>query len=65
VTLHSVTEWTETLEHGANRLAGTSPPGIVRAAVEASQVTCQWPQPYGDGTTGVQIAAILRRILEA
>jgi len=64
VTLHYVTEWTETLEHGANRLAGTSPEGIVKAALEAYQQTGEWPQPYGDGTTGEMICGILRRILE-
>jgi UDP-N-acetylglucosamine 2-epimerase (non-hydrolysing) len=64
VTLHTVTEWTETLEHGANRLAGTQPADIVKAAHEAYDMPSGWPQPFGDGRASEKIVAIARQILE-
>jgi UDP-N-acetylglucosamine 2-epimerase (non-hydrolysing) len=59
VTLRENTERPETLEIGANVLAGTEP-ARVRAAVRR-QIDAKrgWPNPYGDGTTSRQIAAIV------
>ncbi len=59
VTLRENTERPETLEIGANVLAGTDP-GQVRAAVR-KQLGAKglWRNPYGDGTTSKQIATIV------
>lgn len=56
VTLRENTERPETLEIGANVLAGTDP-GRVRAGVR-SQLDARrdWPNPFGDGSTGATIA---------
>lgn len=64
VTLRENTEWVETLEHGANRLAGTDPQRIQDGARQALQVSRGWPIPFGDGTTAAQIATIVQRVLE-
>ena len=59
VTLRENTERPETLEIGSNVLAGTDP-GRVRSAVRRQiGVRRAWPNPYGDGTTSRQIAAIV------
>lgn len=63
VTLRENTEWTETLVGGANRLAGTAPERIEAAAQEAMNVDIDWPVPFGNGDTAVQIVEICRRIL--
>ncbi len=56
VTLRENTERPETLEIGSNVLAGTDPERVrdaVRRQLDAGRT---WPNPYGDGTTGKQIA---------
>lgn len=63
VTLRENTEWVETLEQGANRLAGTEPSRIVAASLEAMGVKREWPVPFGDGTTSRQIAKICQQVL--
>ena len=56
VTLRENTERPETLEIGSNVLAGTDP-AQVRAAVRRQLAAKrEWPNPFGDGTTGKQIA---------
>src|SRR5207249_5299567 len=56
VTLREHTERPETLEIGSNVLAGTDP-ARVRAAVRRQLgAKREWPNPFGDGTTGKQIA---------
>lgn len=63
VTIRENTEWVETLEHGANRLAGTDPERIVAAAKEAVKVKKEWPVPFGDGKAAVQVVNICAKIL--
>jgi len=55
VTLRENTEWTETLEIGANRLAGTAPERIRSAASEAANRRSDWPIPFGDGKAAERI----------
>lgn len=55
VTLRENTEWTETVESGANRLAGTDPARIVAAARAATASMPVWDIPFGDGTARVGI----------
>lgn len=64
VTLRENPEWVETLENGANRLAGTDPVRIVNAADEAFHADRNWPVPFGSGDTAKQIAEICQEILE-
>jgi UDP-N-acetylglucosamine 2-epimerase (non-hydrolysing) len=64
VTVRENTEWVETLENGANRLAGTDPERIVSAADEAFHADRNWPVPFGSGDTAKQIAEICQEILE-
>ena len=65
VTVRENTEWTETLEIGANRLAGTDPDRIVQAAEEAYRVRRDWTVPFGDGKTAEKIVEICARVMEA
>lgn len=62
VTLRENTEWTETLEIGANRLAGCAPARIVAAAAEALSAPRHWPRPFGDGTAAVRIADLCEEV---
>ena len=67
ITLRESTEWTETLESGANRLAGTDPRRIRSAAraVQREPPTWRAARVYGDGRAGERIAAIIARFLAA
>lgn len=56
VTLRDNTEWVETLDIGANRLAGCDPAAIVRAAREALAAPRDWNVPFGDGHAAAAIA---------
>ena len=59
VTLRENTERPETLESGANVLAGTDP-ARVRAAVRRQRDAPRgWPNPYGDGTASRKIATLV------
>jgi len=58
VTLRENTERPETLEIGANVLAGTDPARILEAAARQLAATHEWPNPYGDGATGDRVAEI-------
>lgn len=55
VTLRENTEWTETIEIGANRLAGTDPESVRIAAGEAADSSTDWPIPFGDGKASERI----------
>ncbi|MCW4033728.1 MAG: UDP-N-acetylglucosamine 2-epimerase (non-hydrolyzing) [Candidatus Bathyarchaeota archaeon] len=59
VTLRDNTERPETLEVGANMLAGTYPDKIVECAKTMVSKNGGWPNPFGDGTTGQQIVETL------
>ncbi|MFB6105943.1 MAG: non-hydrolyzing UDP-N-acetylglucosamine 2-epimerase [Halobacteriaceae archaeon] len=59
VTVRDSTERQETVEIGANRLAGTDPREVARAATAMLEAPTDWPVPYGDGTAAVQILDVL------
>ena len=64
VTLRENSEWTETLDSGANRLAGTDPAQIVTAAGEALAACREWPVPFGEGDAAVRITTAVAEVLE-
>lgn len=63
VTLRANTEWTETLDIGANQLAGTDPTDIVSTARRACSRRCEWSIPFGDGHSAEKIAACLKEAI--
>lgn len=64
VTLRDSTEWTETIEIGANRLAGCDPDRILAAARAAVAVEPDWPMPFGDGAAARRIVEIAERVIK-
>jgi UDP-N-acetylglucosamine 2-epimerase (non-hydrolysing) len=65
VTLRDATEWTETLELGANALAGTDPERIAAAAREMSGALGSWEQPFGDGRAAERIVRVASEVVSA
>jgi UDP-N-acetylglucosamine 2-epimerase (non-hydrolysing) len=64
VTLRENTEWTETMEIGANRLAGTDPEAICRAvAAWENGPRQEWSQPFGPPGASRRIVECLRKEL--
>lgn len=63
VTLRENTEWTETLEIGANALAGTEPKRIVEAVRRMLQAKKGWDVPFGDGQSAVRIVDVALDVL--
>ncbi len=63
VTLRDSTEWGETLEIGANRLAGCDPERVVAAARQALASERDWGVPFGDGDAAERIVAICERLI--
>lgn len=63
VTLRDNTERPESVAVGANLLAGAEPARIVDAARRMSARPRDWQNPFGDGTSGLQIVDALRAIL--
>jgi UDP-N-acetylglucosamine 2-epimerase (non-hydrolysing) len=61
VTVRDNTERQETLEIGANRLAGTDPDDIVRSVGDALSAPLGWEAPYGDGHAAERILDVLER----
>lgn len=65
VTLRDNTERPETLEVGANRLAGTEPERIVASSEQMLMTQQEWTNPFGNGSTAEQILEILGKETEA
>ena len=61
VTLRDNTERPETVEVGANVLAGTSPDAILRCARAMLAKPARWENPFGDGHAAEHILSILER----
>jgi UDP-N-acetylglucosamine 2-epimerase (non-hydrolysing) len=61
VTLRDNTERPESVAVGANLLAGADPARIVECALEMSRRARDWPNPFGDGHSGVRIVDLLAR----
>ena len=59
VTVRNSTERPETVENGANVLAGTDPDRIMAAASRMIQSDTDWENPFGDGNAGERIVSIL------
>jgi UDP-N-acetylglucosamine 2-epimerase (non-hydrolysing) len=59
VTLRDNTERPESVEVGANRLAGADPDAIVTAARAMKDRPRDWPNPFGDGASGLRIVDLL------
>ncbi len=59
VTLRDNTERPESVEVGANRLAGADPARIVDAARAMAARARDWPNPFGDGRAGERIVDVL------
>jgi UDP-N-acetylglucosamine 2-epimerase (non-hydrolysing) len=63
VTLRYNTERPETIDVGANTLAGTKPREILESAKKMLGTKNNWENPFGDGTAAKQIISILRKNL--
>ena len=59
VTLRDNTERPESVEVGANELAGADPERIVAAARRMRARSRDWPNPFGDGKAGERIVDVL------
>jgi len=59
VTLRETTERPETIQVGANWLAGTDSVSILWAVNKMSNKLHSWPNPYGDRTAGEKIIDII------
>lgn len=61
VTLRDNTERPESLDAGANRLAGADPALIADAAITMVDRRASWTNPFGDGRSGERIIAAITR----
>lgn len=59
VTLRDTTEWPETVECGANRVAGTDPENVLRVVRENHATDWSHTAPYGDGNSAEKIVGEL------
>jgi UDP-N-acetylglucosamine 2-epimerase (non-hydrolysing) len=59
VTLRENTERPETLEVGANILAGIAPARVLSAVQQMLSTDGEWPNPFGDGTSGELIVDLV------
>jgi len=64
VTLRENTERPETLDIGCNVLAGTDIKRIEKATAKQLRFSGKWKNPYGDGTAGKKIAAIVKKFYD-
>ena len=66
LTMRETTEWTETLQGGANRLVGARPAKIIRAvrAIEKDPPLVKPGLIYGDGRTAARIAGLIKAHLD-
>ncbi len=64
VTLRENTEWTETVEAGANTLAGVEPELILHAVEKMLRVERAWSNPFGDGHAASHILDVVEQVLE-
>ena len=55
VTLRENTEWTETVDIGANTLCGTDPRKILKGVKKMLQAKREWANPFGDGKSAAKI----------
>ncbi len=62
VTLRDSTERPESVDVGANLLAGADPARIVDAARRMHARPRDWPNPFGDGASGLRIVDALRAL---
>jgi UDP-N-acetylglucosamine 2-epimerase (non-hydrolysing) len=60
VTLRDNTERPETVDVGANVLAGVASEKIVSGAIRMLEMDTRWRNPFGEGHTGEKIAEILK-----
>ncbi|MFX0170572.1 MAG: non-hydrolyzing UDP-N-acetylglucosamine 2-epimerase [Candidatus Hodarchaeota archaeon] len=60
VTLRDNTERPETIETGANILAGTNPIRILNSVKKMANTKTDWDNPLGDGKAGERILAIIK-----
>jgi UDP-N-acetylglucosamine 2-epimerase (non-hydrolysing) len=65
VTLRDNTERPETLEVGANQLAGTEPERIAASSEQMLMTQQEWTNPFGNGSTAERILKILGKETEA
>lgn len=63
VTLRTSTERPETVEVGANLLAGYHEADILKAAEKMMRVTKKWSNPFGDGRSAERMVKILTKDL--
>lgn len=59
VTLRTTTERPETVEAGANLIAGFQPDSILRSSVRMMAGKREWPNPFGDGHSAEKMVRIL------
>jgi UDP-N-acetylglucosamine 2-epimerase (non-hydrolysing) len=62
VTLRENTEWPETIEVGANLLAGTNPEKMLAAAVQMKDIIPRtWKNPFGNGDAAQRIIDVCKK----
>lgn len=65
VTLRENTEWTETIDIGANTLAGTDPQRILQSAMAMLDHHNDWAVPFGNGNAAKSIVDICQSLLNS
>jgi len=64
VTLRTSTERPESIDVGANMLAGFDRETIKMAVAHMLESSCDWVNPFGDGTSSKQMVKILTNLIE-